>query len=121
MKKFLLLVLPITIMFFGCTTPSQDPPDKCIGHFQFEVLQVLDDGLLAWICRRHNEPKLNRQLVYIPVNTKGEIYFDGQIINRPKGTCPIYTGSYSYITKGGDDKTVAKVEFVNPQLQKENK
>ena len=123
MNKVLFLILPV--IFVGCTHQSTlfeatHPPktihnDKCIGHVQFEVLQVLDNGLLAYICRGE-EYKWRRKLVFIEVKTRGAIYFDQQQINLPAGKCPIYTGSYTYKNKEGDRKTVAVVEFVDSQI-----
>ena len=123
MKK-LIFIFPI-ILAIGCSTtlphkevlPAIKHHEKCEQDIRaFKVIQVLDNGLLAFIGRKSQYSWVENdydQVVLISVQTKGKIYYDDQIIPIKDGQCPIFVGTYTYKTRQKIDKTVAVVEIVN--------
>jgi len=116
MKK-LLLLLVFPIFLVGCTSLQLRHHNKCIGHHDLEILQVLNDGALVYIDKFWKvEYKWERQLAFLP--GKNEMYYDNLVVSVPKGKCLIQTGSYTYTTKDNTRKTVMKVEFVDSKVPK---
>ena len=111
MKKILIMLLMIlggceTIQTLSSTQTGSDVPPKTIPNAKceninaFKVFQVLDNFVLANVCRESDSEYCHGHTVYIP-KEKGTIYFDDQRIFVKSGECPIYIGTYQYQTKVG--------------------
>lgn len=84
--------------------------EKCLPNVQeVEVIQVLGDtGALAMAC--DNSSYCTGMTVAIPSNEKDDLW-DKKRIKAPKEKCFIANGTYKYISKDGNDKTVPIVAF----------
>ncbi len=129
MKKIFMILL---IFICGCETTQSsiqsktDEPSKtmrnpkCEDINAFKVFQVLDNYVLATVCRdadihifKNYEACTGHVVSFRKV--KETIYFDDQIIKVNDNECAIYTGTYQYPTKQGY-KTVPIVKIINSQI-----
>jgi len=126
MKKLIIILL---VIIFGCNTiktssdvqsENNEPPktirnNKCESINSFQVFQVLDYYVLANVCDDYSSNYCYGHVVYIQ-REKGKIYYDDQRINVQLGECPIYVGTFQYVTRDGLVKTVPKVKFINSEI-----
>jgi hypothetical protein len=119
MKK---IFITLSIFIYGCGTLSSiNEPSKTIRNTKcenirsFQVIQVLDDFVLANSCEDNNNRYCYGHVVYIQ-KEKGNIYYDDQKIILQSGECPIYVGTYQYVAKSGISKTVPKVRIVDSRV-----
>jgi hypothetical protein len=123
MKKIFIILL---IFICGCETTKTsiqsktDEPSKTIRNPKcediksFKVFQVLDNFVLANVCRDSDDQYCFGHVVYFP-KEKGKIYFDDQIIKVKDNECAIYIGTHQYQTKNGY-KTVPIVKIIDSQI-----
>ncbi len=75
-----------------------EEPGNCITHQKLEVFQVIEpDFALA-----HNKGGA----IVALTNYEGKLYFDGEVIQTPKGKCFRQTGVYKYLTRDNSYKTI---------------
>lgn len=117
------------MILFGCETTkilssmqsnNTEPPrtirnTKCEDVKSFKVFQVLDNFVLANVCRDGDDEYCFGHVVYIQ-KEKNKIYFDDQKINLRRDECAIYIGTYKYEAKNGLLKTVPKVKIISSQV-----
>lgn len=107
MKKILLLTV---FLVSGCSSTLFVDNENCLEMDKFEVLQTLDDGALAYECTFDNGCSPFNQIVFLE-EQRGVDYYDGLIINTPKGKCSVQNGVYKYTTKQEIRKTVPVINF----------
>lgn len=92
-----------------------EKPGKCISTKEFEVIQVIGDGyaLAREIVDRTSLINIPSGLLVLVTNDNGELYYDDQIIEVPKGKCMRQIGVYEYQTKSENWKTVPIVQLMN--------
>ncbi|MBO7277370.1 MAG: hypothetical protein J6U84_05355 [Bacteroidales bacterium] len=92
-----------------------EKPGKCISTKEFEVIQVIGDGyaLAREIVDRTSLINIPSGLLVLVTNDNGELYYDDQIIEVPKGKCMRQIGVYEYQTKSENWKTVPIVQVMN--------
>ncbi len=125
MEKLIVILLAIIC---GCNTikPSsslnenQGPNKtirnpKCEDIYSFQVFQVLNNYVLANVCDGNSSDYCYGHVVYFQ-RERGKIYFDDQRINVKQGECPIYVGTFQYVTRDGLVKTVPKVKIVDSEM-----
>ncbi|MBE6449940.1 MAG: hypothetical protein E7013_04560 [Alphaproteobacteria bacterium] len=118
MKKILLLTV---FLVSGCSITLFIDNENCLGMDKFEVFQTLDDGALAYECTFDNGCSPFNQIVFLE-EQRGVDYYDGLIINTPKGKCSVQHGVYKYTTKQETRKTVPVINFEyknNPKSEAE--
>lgn len=87
-----------------------EKPGKCISTRNFEVFQVIGDSYA--LAREQNGNIFGGVLVLV-TNNNGELYYDDQIIEVPKGKCMRQIGVYKYQTKSENWKTVPIVQLMD--------
>ena len=92
-----------------------EKPGKCISTKEFEVIQVIGDGyaLAREIVDRTSLINIPSGLLVLVTNDNGELYYDDQVIEVPKGKCMRQIGVYEYQTKSENWKTVPIVQLMN--------
>ena len=60
-----------------------------------------------------NEITIPGNLLVLVTNDNGELYYDDQVIEVPKGKCMRQIGVYEYQTKSENWKTVPIVQLMN--------
>ena len=86
-----------------------EKPGKCISTKDFEVMQVVGEG---YALAREKKGYVGGILVLV-TNDNGELYYDDQVIEVPKGKCMRQIGVYEYQTKSENWKTVPIVQLMN--------
>lgn len=124
MKKWIVFVLGfvsgivflfLVLLIIGKTYATNDgmtyfdKPGKCISTKDFEVMQVVGEG---YALAREKKGCVGGILVLV-TNENGELYYDDQIIEVPKGKCMRQIGVYEYQTKSENWKTVPIVQLMN--------
>lgn len=124
MKKWIVFVLGfvsgivflfLVLLIIGKTYATNDgmtyfdKPGKCISTKDFEVMQVVGEG---YALAREKKGYVGGILVLV-TNDNGELYYDDQIIEVPKGKCMRQIGVYEYQTKSENWKTVPIVQLMN--------
>lgn len=90
----------------------------CTSGSKILILQVLDDGVLWHICPKVNwnysdyktDCKPDGRLVYL---TPDNNYVDEQIVKIKRNECFAEIGTYRYLNKKDDIKTVRAIEIIN--------
>lgn len=92
-----------------------DKPGKCISKKDFKVFQVIGEGyaLAEERLEFSSEITLPGNLLVLVTNDNGELYYDDQIIEVPKGKCMRQIGVYEYQTRMETIKTVPIVQLMN--------
>jgi hypothetical protein len=92
-----------------------DKPGKCISKKDFKVFQVIGEGyaLAEERLEFSSGITLPGNLLVLVTNDNGELYYDNQIIEVPKGKCMRQIGVYEYQTKSENWKTVPIVQVMN--------
>ena len=114
MKKFICLIL--FLLSFSVNV-SFAKNDACTSGSKLLVLQVLDDGVLGYICPRVNWDysdfktacRLDGKLVFLSPDYN---YVDDQLIKLSRKECFAEVGTYRYINKKDYRKTVRAVEII---------
>ena len=113
----------VAIMLFVPTTSEKsngmtffEEPGECMSTLPFKVIQVVEDyGALA--CEVEYDSFLgdyvNNSLLVFLVNDNGEYYYDGQLVEVPKGKCMCQVGVYKYMSQMGIEKTVPIVKIMD--------
>jgi len=123
------IIIILMMIFCGCNTikPSSheqsdnnEPPktirnNKCENIVSFQVFQVLNNYVLANVCDDYSGNYCYGHVVYIQ-RERGKIYYDDQRINVQHGECPIYIGTFQYVTRDGMVKTVPKVKIIDSEI-----
>ena len=124
MKKWIVFVLGfvsgivflfLVLLIIGKTYATNDgmtyfeKPGKCISTKDFEVMQVVGEG---YALAREKKGYVGGILVLV-TNENGELYYDDQVIEVPKGKCMRQIGVYEYQTKSENWKTVPIVQLMN--------
>ncbi len=113
MKKItliLLFLLSSSAVFAGGEPVGRN--ENCLGDQRLEVLQVLNDGILGHLCPAFDDC-YKGDLVYMYVNHSQNDYVDNQIIELPDTQCFGKNGTYSYINKRDDRKTIRRVKIIS--------
>lgn len=130
MKKWIVFVLGfvsgivflfLVLLIIGKTYATNDgmtyfeKPGKCISTKDFEVMQVVGEGyaLAEERLEFSSEITLPGNLLVLVTNDNGELYYDDQIIEVPKGKCMRQIGVYEYQTRMETIKTVPIVQVMN--------
>jgi hypothetical protein len=92
-----------------------EKPGKCISKKDFKVFQVIGEGyaLAEERLEFSSGITLPGNLLVLVTNDNGELYYDNQIIEVPKGKCMRQIGVYEYQTKSENWKTVPIVQVMN--------
>jgi hypothetical protein len=92
-----------------------EKPGKCISKKDFKVFQVIGEGyaLAEERLEFSSGITLPGNLLVLVTNDNGELYYDNQIIEVPKGKCMRQIGVYEYQTKSENWKTVPIVQLMN--------
>jgi hypothetical protein len=130
MKKWIVFVLGfvsgmvflfLVLLIIGKSSATDEgmtyfeKPGKCISTKEFEVIQVIGDGyaLAREIVDRTSLINIPSGLLVLVTNDNGELYYDDQVIEVPKGKCMRQIGVYEYQTKSENWKTVPIVQVMN--------
>ena len=130
MKKWIVFVLGfvsgmvflfLVLLIIGKSSATDEgmtyfeKPGKCISTKEFEVIQVIGDGyaLAREIVDRTSLINIPSGLLVLVTNDNGELYYDDQVIEVPKGKCMRQIGVYKYQTKSENWKTVPIVQLMN--------
>ncbi len=117
MKKVVcILSIFIGLGMFNVCFAEKNP--ACTSGSKILILQVLDEGALGFICPRVNWSysnyetacKLDGRLVYLTPNNN---YVDEQIVKIKRNECFAEIGTYRYMNKKDDIKTVRAIEIIN--------
>lgn len=126
MKKVCLLGL---FLLAGCahlqmtSRPETIGGETCMQSPKLQVLQVLDDGILAYLCPTDSRSYLasevpwhdcvmNGDVVFMPVAREANDYVDEQKVTLTKTQCFVGDGTYKYPRKNGDMATVRKIKVL---------
>ena len=92
-----------------------EKPGKCISKKDFKVFQVIGEGyaLAEERLEFSSGITLPGNLLVLVTNDNGELYYDNQIIEVPKGKCMRQIGVYEYQTKSENWKTVPIVQIMD--------
>ena len=92
-----------------------EKPGKCISKKDFKVFQVIGEGyaLAEERLEISNVITIPGNLLVLITNDNGELYYDDQVIEVPKGKCMRQIGVYEYQTKSENWKTVPIVQLMN--------
>ena len=98
--------------------------ETCKKSPRLKVFQVLDDGILAYLCPT-DYPSLyddafeacivKGDLVYMPVAPKTNDYVDNQKVTLPQSQCFAANGTYSYTRRDGHTATVRKIKILKEE------
>ena len=130
MKKWVIFVLGFiagavflffVLLIIGKTSSNDngmtyfEKPGKCISTKDFKVFQVIGEGyaLAEEILELSSGISRPGNLLVLVTNENGELYYDDQIIEVPKGKCMRQIGVYEYQTKSENWKTVPIVQVMN--------
>lgn len=130
MKKWIVFVLGfvsgmvflfLVLLIIGKSSATDEgmtyfeKPGKCISKKDFKVFQVIGEGyaLAKERLEISNEITIPGNLLVLVTNDNGELYYDNQIIEVPKGKCMRQIGVYEYQTKSENWKTVPIVQVMN--------
>lgn len=130
MKKWVIFVLGfiagaiflfLVLLIIGKSSLNDDgmiyfeKPGKCISKKDFKVFQVIGEGyaLAEERLEFSSGITLPGNLLVLVTNDNGELYYDDQIIEVPKGKCMRQIGVYEYQTKSENWKTVPIVQLMN--------
>ena len=105
MKKFIILS---ALLISACSTLVNN--ENCLQVSKFKVFQTVDDGALAYECTATGECSPENQAVFLEEQNNVE-YYDGMIVDAPKGKCAIHNGVYKYENTQGTEKTVPVIRF----------
>jgi hypothetical protein len=111
-----ILLLFISIIFVSCSTLASIGIFRnkdCEDIDEIKIFQVINDGALAFECKetRYNDCSYGIT-VFVPSKVNKD-YYDGMRIKVPHGKCISFKGTYKYITKESDLKTVPKIEIID--------
>lgn len=116
LKCFIIIALFVGIGFNNSCYAKRNP--ACTGSSKAVVLQVFNEGALAYHCPRviwnsyssyQTACKLEGTLVYL---TENRNYVDDQIIKLNRNECFAENGVYRYENKKGDIKTVRAIDII---------
>ena len=124
MKKLLILFLFISLT--GCaqlqmaSRPKTIGGETCMQSPKLQVLQVLDDGILAYLCptrKRSYQDNLwenchNGDIVFMSVTRKANDYVDNQKITLTKTQCFVRDGVFKYTRKDGREATIRNIKIL---------
>ena len=117
MKKVLCIFsIIIGLGIFNTCFAEKNP--ACTSGSKILILQVLDEGALGHICPKVNwnysdykiACKLDGRLVYL---TPDNNYVDDQMVKIRRNECFAEIGTYKYLNKKDDIKTVRPIEIIN--------
>lgn len=118
MRKF---IIALTFILSGCTSITLfSENDNCITVNEFEVLQALDNGALAYECTLWDGCSVWNQTVFLTKQLNVD-YYDGMIVKSPKDKCAVIDGVYRYESKDERIRTVPiiRFEYKNPPKSEE--
>ena len=99
--------------------------DECVESPYLQVMQVLDEGILAYLCPVKAEYPykdvfegcwVKGDLVYMSVPPKDNHFVDDQKVTLPDDICFVQNGTYRYHTKDNIKKTIRKIAVVESQV-----
>jgi len=124
MKSLKIGVCLLFIFLVGCETmklasrPKSIQGNECIESPYMKVLQVVDDGVLAYICPT-NYPSyyddafeaciVKGDTVFMEVPKKQNDFVDNQKITLAKNQCFVGNGTYSYTSNDGRRRTIRNI------------
>lgn len=88
----------------SCANKAQNGK-KCWNEQNFQVLQGLEYGALAYECPWYDDMCWKNKVVYL-VNTTGNDFYDKQNVSSNKGQCWVQEGVYRYTTNQNIQKAV---------------
>lgn len=119
-----MILLLLLILTTGCASATIRS-EKCLDSSKLKVLQVVDDGVLAFRCPTDYPSYYNDafeactvkgELSYLPVPTGENDYVDGQRVTLDKTKCFANDGTYSYTAKNDVKKTVRRIRVIDAQV-----
>lgn len=121
MKKLFVFLLLFFIFCSSNIALAEKNPD-CVRGRRFLVAQVLERGVLAYVCPIVNwhdysvktDCIFNGQLVFL---TDNDNYVDEQIVKLNRKQCLVEKGTYQYWAKNDTRKTVRKVSIENSRIK----
>lgn len=93
-----------------------EEPGECMSTLPFKVIQVVEDnGALACEVEYDSflDDYISNDLVVFLMSDNGEYYYDGQLVEVPKGKCMCQVGVYKYMSQMGIEKTVPIVKIMD--------
>ena len=111
--KYIMKYNILFLLFFltSCATISNAMTEKtkygniCWNEQNFQVLQGLEYGALAYECPRYDDRCWGNKVVYL-VNTTGDDFYDKQNVSSSKEQCWVQEGVYRYTTNQNIQKAV---------------
>lgn len=111
--KNLYLLFVFCFIFVSCSNMNLTKDGQQCFHVQnFEVLQGLEGGALAYECPWYESMCWTLPVVYL-TSPKGVDYYDEQMVTNDKYTCWVQDGIYRYSTTKGVMKTVPLLKMLN--------
>jgi len=127
MKKMCLLGL---FLLAGCSNlqlasrPNTINGETCMQSSKLRVLQVIDDGILAYLCPTDSQGYsssgdswydcvMHGDTVFMPVAPTANDYVDEQKVTLTKTQCFVADGTFKYPRKNGVIATVRKIKILN--------
>ncbi len=95
--------------------------ETCVESPRLKILQVLEDGILAYMCpidypSYYDGPfeacMVKGDLVYMPVKPKENNYVDEQRVTLQNNQCFSEDGTFKYKSAAGVAKTVRKIKIL---------
>ncbi len=83
---------------------------ECVSTNSFKIIQVLDSGD-ALAVELEPQYSLPTGITVLFLQEKGSAYYDGQIIDIPKGKCAKQIGVFKYMSKAEMEKTVPIIDI----------
>lgn len=137
MKEIIFLTGAAFLVFVtGCVEmqialrPKAIRGQPCMVSPKLKVLQVLNDGVLAYLCPM-NYPSsyedafdaciVKGDLVYMSVPAKTNDYVDNQKVTLAKNQCFVGDGTYSYIRHDGVKATIRNVKILEEESNSADK
>jgi hypothetical protein len=117
-------------MFVGCETmktmsrPKEINGVKCMSSPYLQVLQVIDDGILAHICPTSYSSVyddafdacvVEGDTVFMEVPKDKNFFVDDQKITLNQNQCFVGVGTFAYNSSGGRRRTVRSITIIAEQ------
>jgi hypothetical protein len=136
----ILLFLPFAYLLSCANSPIANilkpQPEVIRNELCYEtpfmkVMQVLDNGILAYLCQTNFQSNysdvfegcyISGDVVFMPLKKSQNDFVDEQKFILPQDKCFIADGTYKYQTTDGRGKTVRKIRIIesvkkNPDLK----
>lgn len=129
-----ILLISSLVIAIGCAQiqniTSVEPPKtirspNCIQSPHLKVMQVLDNGILAYVCPVTAEYPyktvfegcwIKGDLTFMEVPEEHNQFVDDQELTLPDDTCFVPAGTYKYTTKDNIKKTVRLIGVMDSQI-----